>query len=383
MLRFLLVFSALAFLTANLTAAEPSAITAALAKAGENRVQLQQALDQAPPEHCEALEFLVANMPIRDLQSLKADFLLEDARLSYQAWNESPWKDKLLKEVFFNNVLPYASINERRDAWRADFRQQFLPLVAEAKTPSAAAALLNQKIFQLLKVKYSTARPKADQSPHESIRAGLASCTGLSVLLIDACRSVGVPARFAGTPLWTNKSGNHSWVEVWDDGWHFTGAAEPNGSELDKAWFIERAATALREHPLHAIYAVSFQKTPLQFPLVWDRDIDYIHAVNVTDRYVARGTKLPEGQVRVMFRALDREGGRRVAAALSVTDSTGKVVFEGTTNDERFDANDDLKAVLTAGQEFQVELRLGERKRQAKLVADARDRPWTWALDGN
>jgi transglutaminase-like putative cysteine protease len=81
--------------------------------------------------------------------------------------------------------------------------------VAEAKTPSAAAALLNQRIFPLLKIKYSTQRPKADQSPHESIRAGLASCTGLSVLLIDACRSVGVPARFAGTPLWTNKSGNH------------------------------------------------------------------------------------------------------------------------------------------------------------------------------
>jgi len=383
MLRLPFLFVAITSVAAQLTAADLTAVTAALAKAGENKSQLQQALDRAPPEHREALEFLVANMPDRDLQSLKADFLLEDIRLCYQAWNESPWKDKLPKDVFFNNVLPYASINERRDAWRADFRKQFLPLVSEAKTPSVAAALLNQKIFPLLKVKYSTARPKADQSPQESIRAGLASCTGLSVLLIDACRSVGVPARFAGTPLWTNKSGNHSWVEVWDDGWHFTGAAEPNGNELDKAWFIERAATAQREHPLHAIYAVSFQKTPLQFPLVWDRDIDYIHAVNVTNRYVARGTKLPEGQVRIMFRVLDGESGRRVAAALSVTDSTGKLVFEGTTNDERFDANDDLTAVLTAGQEFQVELRLGERKRQAKLVADARDRPWTWALDAH
>ena len=54
-----------------------------------------------------------------------------------------------------------------------------------------------------------------------------------------------------------------------------------------------------------------------------------------------------------------------------------------TANDERFDANDDLTAVLTAGQEFQVKLRLGERKRQAKIVADARDRPWTWALDAH
>jgi hypothetical protein len=52
-------------------------------------------------------------MPDRDLQSLKADFLSEDIRLSYQVWSESPWKDKPPKEVFFNNAPPYASINER------------------------------------------------------------------------------------------------------------------------------------------------------------------------------------------------------------------------------------------------------------------------------
>ena len=50
-----------------------------------------------------------------------------------------------------------------------------------------------------------------------------------TAMVIDACRAVGVPARFVGTPLWADKSGNHSWVEVWDKGWHFTGAAEPAG----------------------------------------------------------------------------------------------------------------------------------------------------------
>ena len=65
----------------------------------------------------------------------------------------------------------------------------------------------------------------------ESMETGLASCTGLSILLIDACRSVGVPARFVGTPLWADGSGNHSWVEIWDGGWHFVGAAEPAGLE--------------------------------------------------------------------------------------------------------------------------------------------------------
>ncbi len=165
--------------------------------------------------------------------------------------------------------MPYASINERRDNWRRDFRKRFSHLVKEAKTPGHAAALLNQRLYPLVNVKYSTQRKKADQSPYESLNSGLASCTGLSVLLIDACRAIGVPARFVGTPLWTDGSGNHSWTEVWDNGWHFTGSAEPNGDELDKAWFIERAATAKRDDPMHAIYAVSYAKTPLKFPMVW------------------------------------------------------------------------------------------------------------------
>ena len=64
----------------------------------------------------------------------------------------------------------------------------------DAKTPGEAAAILNQKVFPLLKVRYSTKRPKADQSPKESIHAGLASCTGLALILVDACARSGCRA---------------------------------------------------------------------------------------------------------------------------------------------------------------------------------------------
>ena len=260
-------------------------VESAVARAGENAVQLRKALDDAPEDQKEGVRFLVAYMPERDLQSLSADFLLKNVRYAYLAWNEAPWKNRIPKEVFLNEVLPYACINERRDDWREDFYKRFKPLVADANSPAEAAVILNQKIYGILKVRFSRARPKADQSPYESIEAGMASCSGLSVLLVDACRAVGVPARFAGTPLWANRSGNHSWVEIWDGDWHYTGAAEPAGDKLDQAWFTGRATTAQRDHRLHAIYATSFKRTGVTFPLVWDRKADYVHAVNVTDRY--------------------------------------------------------------------------------------------------
>ena len=120
--------------------------------------------------------------------------------LAYRARDEAPWKRELPEEIFLNDVLPYASMNERRDNWRKDFYDRVKPLIEGADSPGQAAALINKKFFPLVKVRYSTKRPKADQSPYESIEAGLASCTGLSILLVDACRAVGVPARFAGTP---------------------------------------------------------------------------------------------------------------------------------------------------------------------------------------
>ncbi len=262
-------------------------VESALARAGKNADQLRQALDDAPEDQKEGVRFLVAYMPQRDLQSLSADFLLGNVRFAYRAWKEAPWKDGIAKDVFLNDVLPYASINERRDDWREEFYKRFKPLVANAQSPAKAAAILNQRIFKELNVRFSRARPKADQSPHEAIEAGMASCTGLSVLLVDACRAVGVPARFAGTPLWADKSGNHSWVEIFDGDWHYMGAAEPTGDKLDRAWFTGRATTAQREHRLHAIYATSFKRTDVTFPLAWDRKVDYVYAVNVTERYAS------------------------------------------------------------------------------------------------
>ncbi len=356
---------------------ENQLIQDSLIKAGDNRAELRRALDLTSIEQLEGMEFLIANMPERDLKTLTSEFLLEEVRLAYEAWNKSPWKNNVPKEIFLNNVLPYANINERRDSWRKDFSERFLPLVDGATTPTIAAARINQKLFPLVNVRYSTQRPKADQSPYESIKSSTASCTGLSVLLIDACRALGIPARFVGTPLWSDKSGNHSWVEIWDNGWHFTGAAEPSGDELDKAWFIGRASTAVRDDALNAIYAVSFQKTPIHFPLVWDRSIDYISAVNVTDRYTTLAKKPPLGTVETMFRICDRNSGLRLATPIRVLDTDGKVVFEGVSKDERFDANDHLNVFLPKGSEYYLELRDGKNTKKRKFTSEGRIAPIT------
>ena len=368
----LLVLSSGELATAQV--AVPDAIQSVFKQAGENRGELERAWSTVPEEQRTGLQFLLENMPESDASSLKADFLLDNLALAYKVRHESAWGQDLPEEVFLNEVLPYANINERRDPWRKEFFDRFWPIVKDLKSPGLAGARLNQTIFKELNVKYSTKRRRADQGPRESMDSGLASCTGLSILLIDACRACGVPARFVGTPLWTDKSGNHSWVEIWDNGWHFTGAAEANGDELDKAWFTDRASTAQLDAPEHSIYAVSFRKTPLNFPMVWDRNNKEVFATNVTERYLKIDNTVPEGFVKLRFKTLGASGPDRCQANVIVRDEEGNIVFRGQSKDERFDANDHLSIALPKGKRFNVEMLHAGVNVSHQFVADENEK---------
>ena len=349
-----------------------------LAVSGENEVQLSSALDQIELEFKPGMEFLLAYLPDSDAKTLSADFLLEHVRGAYAAWHQSPWHEQVSESIFFNNILPYASVSERREQWRNKFRDRFLPLVASAQSPGVAAVILNQKIFDELGVKYSTKRKRADQGPYESIEGGTASCTGLSILLIDACRSVGVPARLVGTPCWSDGSGNHSWVEVWDGDWKFTGAAEPTEDKLNQAWFVERAVQAQADEPKYSIYAVSYMKTDTEFPLVWKKDFDPVWSINVTERYTALDDRMPkikDDQILVRIRVVDTETSERVATSLTIKDEQDNIIFEGKSKDESCDANDHLNVPLAKNSTFVIEHQQGDNQTVQNVIVTLDDLP--------
>ena len=350
-------------------AAGPPAMEAALSAAGTNRVELEAALAGVPAPQRGALEFLLEHMPPRDLESLGASYLLEHVALAHEALAAAPWRDRITPELFLNDILPYASVNERREAWRQPLREKCLPLVQECRTPGEAACRLNERLFPLVKVKYSTQRRRPDQGPLETMESGLASCTGLSILLIDACRSVGVPARLVGTPSWVDKRGNHTWVEVWDDGWHFLGAAEPDPAGLDRGWFTGDAARAREDSREGAIYASSYRRTGITFPLVWAPRADYVPAVNVTARYTRQAGPADPEQTRLLVTVRDAATGKRVAAAVRLLDPAEPAFrAEGISRDERFDTNDLLEFPVPRARAYRIEAEFDGRSAAARFA---------------
>ncbi len=329
-------------------------VEAALGRAGDNAAELRLALEKADSAQADGLRFLIAHMPERDLTSLSADYLLENLAWAYKARAEVPWGANLDDALFFNDVLPYASINERRDNWRKDFHERFMPLVKDCKTPGEAAQVLNREMWNIVDVRYhATKRPKPDQSPYESMDAKFASCSGLSVLLIDACRAVSVPARFVGTPMWSDGRGNHSWVEVWDDGWKFTGACEFDPAGLNRGWFAGKAAKADKAKPGNGIYATSWKAGDIPFPMIWDLRDHSVPGINVTDRYTG-SLERPDAR-QVYLQVFRKRGGDRIAIDIEVLHGE-KIIATGRTRDITNDSNDMLSVPLEAGKEYLLKI---------------------------
>jgi hypothetical protein len=230
--------------------------------------------------------FLVDNMPAHDRATLSCEFLMENLNLALEARERFPWAKALTERMFFNDVLPYASLDEPRDPWRADFYKLASELVQSCTNATDAAQALNRELFKRINVHYNTKRKRNNQSPKESIEQGKATCTGLSIILVDACRAVGVPARVVGVPEWAQKEGNHTWVEIWDGDWFFTGADEYDKNGLNRAWFNNDAAITVRStNALNQLYASSWRRTGEYFPLAWDFGSRDVPAVKVSSRY--------------------------------------------------------------------------------------------------
>lgn len=348
-----------------------------IATAGDNAKELERALKEVPRNEREGMAFLISYMPERDAKSLSAAFLLENVEYAYKARAEFPWAKEVPDSVFLNDVVAYANLNENRESLRKDFYERFKKYVAPCKTMREAIDSVNKNVRDELLVDYNTKREKPDQAPYESMRQHMASCSGLSILLTDAFRAVGIPSRVAGTPAWHDDRGNHNWNEVWIDGqWRFTEYYPSD--DLDQSWFLTDAGKAIKEDVRKAIYAASFKPTGCYFPLVWDENIRYVHAENVTDRYTslyrAQLSAMPADGSHVALRVMvfrDKDhaeaSGDRVATNLDVFKGE-KQLYGGRSTGATQDMNDVLTFNVEKNQQYIIKYMNGKGEMQTQTV---------------
>lgn len=264
-------------------------VMAALIKAEANKDNLIEAILTLEPEQQRAIAFLISNMPKSDLQSLSADFLIRNVKYAFKARELLPYVGQVQEDIFLNYVLPYACEQERRDEWRPDFYDRFHKIAAKNSSVEETVVEFNRAVFRLYKLNFGNKnRPRRTWSPYQSMENGYVSCQDASIMLIDACRAVGIPARLIILPSWRNTNAGHSWPEVYDNGrWRPLTAWDP--SRLDDGWVLPLAVIVLQTpppKPKYRLYAVSFKKTDLHIQFGPD-----VSLIDVSDDYLALGNK--------------------------------------------------------------------------------------------
>lgn len=274
---------------------------------------IDRAAEDFGEEGREAAQFLAAHRPPRDA-AIDPELVLENIDWALRVRGAFPWAESVDDHLFLNDVLPYAHLDEVRERWRPRLHGLALDLAGDAQTAEEAAQAINEGLWRTVGVAYSTQRERANQGPLQTIESGIASCTGLSILLANACRSIGIPARVVGIASWPGRGGNHAWVEIHDGTeWRFTGAAEHDRRGLDRVWFLDWLVGAVPDHERYGVWASSWAETGRHYPLVWNFGDRTVPAIDTTTRYL-RAAESRTPRELLALRLWESRGARRIAA---------------------------------------------------------------------
>lgn len=201
-----------------------------------------------------------------------------------------PWNRDVSKEIFMEYVLNFANVNEARNNWRELFAEALAPLVdtllgldTEELSVEDIVLTLNHYLWGAFgessekTIEFRSGQTPLIYDPISTLAFGYSSCTGLSIMFVDALRCLGIPARIAGTPGWNGnpENGNHTWVEVYtsNEGWRVTEAAPaagfvPSLSNPCELWFC----TKERFDGATKVFAARLDKRSAHkshFPMAW------------------------------------------------------------------------------------------------------------------
>lgn len=273
---------------------------------------------------------------------------------------EFPWRKKqtVPADLMTGYVLSAKFLDEEQRPWREEMFRRFGPLVANCHTREEAILLIAKNAAKLCGAEYSVKRRAANQCAMETLESGKASCTGLSILLAAAYRSVGIPARIVGVGEWSDRQGNHTWVEVWDGDWHVIDYY-PDAKGWDRGWIFDPIANLEVTNPNSRVMAVD-PHGESSFFLPWDETNTSVRATDRTAHYVklaaqngAYRKKARSGFSLVPVVAHDASG-KRVAVAFRILDAD-REIFAATTPGPLDDMNNTPRAELSLKKEYVFE----------------------------
>lgn len=169
-----------------------------------------------------------------DVQTLSADFLIQNIEEAFAVWGRS-WNKHLTFDEFCEWILPYRVATEIPESWRKLYRERFEPLLQSdtIQTAKQACTIINNELIKLpIHIALDAVLPiSLRPSTLADIKFGL--CGDYAELALYAMRAVGIPVAIESVSHWGRGNGGHVFNVVYDnDGtWHDFSGAEQNPDE--------------------------------------------------------------------------------------------------------------------------------------------------------
>lgn len=184
-------------------------------KNGSHRTIFQSYVEKYGPVVKDDLE------KVYDLNSLEADYLIDNIDHAFKVYNEQPWGKKMSFEVFCNYILPYRVGDEKPEEWRKKFYDQYNPLLDSVRSANGNAVAACKVICRAIKnsvnggMKSISAFPSLGPQKLDKYRIG--TCREQAEFATYVMRAVGIPVAIDYTPQWPFRSQGHSWNVVFDE----------------------------------------------------------------------------------------------------------------------------------------------------------------------
>lgn len=181
-----------------------------LEDAGENRINLEQAVKEVNPLWKDDIIWLITKMPHLDRLEMKTEIIVENVEFARKAFAKWALPDSLFREY----VLPYRFSEEAVLAWRKKFYANFQAYASGASEKTA------QKINRVIAKEFTLVDKKEfygpEPSPLHLLRLKTGTKEQAGILLAAALRSLGIPTRFVRCPLLGEEKGGASWIEFFN-----------------------------------------------------------------------------------------------------------------------------------------------------------------------
>lgn len=198
-----------------------------------------------------------------DIETLSAEFLIDNIDRAFNAWEKSQWHDEVDFDRFKKYVLPYRADNELlRIGWRDSLVRTYASVVNGAKTAKEAFERIRKAVNSVKRNGKYNFPYVMDAVALRNHYSGV--CLERCVYFTAVCRAFGLPVVIDNCGKWANYSNrSHTWVALILDDGTYTIVDDDTIAKKDN--IIDASTFSLNQvMPEWYPYKAGFQKRPVK-----------------------------------------------------------------------------------------------------------------------